>query len=109
MIVWHMMLTKADLVLATSGARRVDTWRKRRADRAAFPLIIAAHPFGGLSFRSDDAAVHVPANGAWPSPIRVAGAVLWRLAPRLDGTMVTLVYADRQLVLGRTLLPAEEV
>lgn len=108
MRVWRMTLTKVDLVAACEGARAVATWRKRRADRRAFPLIIVAGPLG-LSFRSADATFDVAARGDWPSPIRVAGAVLHALAPLLVGPEVTLVYADGQLVIGTTVLTAAEV
>lgn len=108
MNLWNMTLTKADLVEATDGARQIATWRKRRADRQAFPLVIAAGD-DGLSFRSADAALDVPATGTWPSPIRVAGAVLHSLAPKLAGPDVTLVYADGQLVIGTTVFSATEV
>lgn len=108
MRVWHMTLSKVDLVAACNGARAVVTWRKRRADRKAFPLIIVAGSLG-LSFRSDHATFDIVARGDWPSPIRVAGAVLHTLAPLLAGPEVTLVYADGQLVIGTTVLTAAEV
>ena len=108
MRVWQMTLTKVDLVAACDGARLVAPLRKRRADRKAFPLITVAGPLG-LSFRSSDATFDVNGRGDWSSPVQVAGAVLHTLAPLVAGPQVTLVYADRQLVIGTTVLPAVEV
>ncbi|MBA2920771.1 hypothetical protein GON01_07130 [Sphingomonas sp. MAH-20] len=108
MQIWQMTIAKTDLIEAIDGARKISTWRKRRSDLKAFPLIITAGP-DGLAFRSADAAYDVSARGSWPSPIRVPGAVLHALAPRLDGPEVTMVYADGKLVLGRTVLDAVEV
>lgn len=108
MQIWQMTLRKTALVEATSDARKISTWRKRSSAARAFPLIIAAGE-DGLSFRSSDAALDVPAQGTWPSPIRVPGAVLHALAPRLEGPQVTMVYADGKLVIGRTVIDAAEV
>ncbi|MEN2786733.1 hypothetical protein ACFOKI_01460 [Sphingomonas qilianensis] len=56
MRVWQMTLTEADLVAACDGARAVTTWRERRADRKALPLIVVAGPpdllFGRATLRS---------------------------------------------------------
>lgn len=108
MRIWQMALTKNDLVGACDGTRAVTTWRKRWADRKAAPLIIVVGPLG-LSFRSADGTLDVAARGDWPSPIRVAGAVLHAIAPLHSGPEVTIVYANEQLVIGTTVLTEAEL
>lgn len=108
MDVWTMTVKKRDLVDALDNARPIDVRRKRLAANKAFPLFITATATG-LSFRSQDAGVDIPATGTWPSPIRVAGAMLHALAPRLSGPAIVLAYADGQMTVGTTRFPATEV
>lgn len=83
---------------------RVEVKRQLKGDEA-FPEALG----GGLSLRSSDAAMDVPGEGSWPSLIRVQGAALRRLAPKLAGPFVTFTYADGQLAIGTTVLTATEV
>ena len=111
--VWQITIAKADLIAAIGTARRRATLRRRGSRPGYEPwVILAAVPeadVGGLSIRSSDAAMDVPGEGSWPSPIRVEGAALRRLAPKLAGPLVTFTYADGQLAAGTTVLSATEV
>lgn len=111
--VWRITIAKADLIAAIGTARRRATLRRRGSGPGFEPwVILAAVPEalgGGLSIRSSDAAMDVSGDGTWPSPIRVEGAALRRLAPKLARPLVTLVYADGQLAIDTTVLSATEV
>lgn len=111
--VWQITIAKAELVAAIGTARRRATLRRRGSGPEFEPwVILAAVPEalgGGLSIRSSDAAMDVAGEGSWPSPIRVEGAALRRLAPKLAGPAVTFSYADGQLAVGTTVLTASEV
>jgi len=63
----------------------------------------------GLSFRTANISYDCPAEREWPSPIRANGAVMRRLAPKLEGERVTLTYAEGALILNSTRIPAREL
>ena len=63
----------------------------------------------GLSFRTAQLACDIPASGSWPSPVRANGAVLRRLAPKLEGESVQLGYAAGTLTVNATRIPAREL
>ncbi len=110
---WHITVAKADLIAAIGTARTRATLRRRSSGPGFEPwIVLAAVPEalgGGLSVRSSDAANDVPGEGSWPPPIRVEGAALRRLAPKLTGPHVILTYADGRLAIGTTVLSAGEI
>ena len=104
---WNMMVQKRELVEAIGVARRRATLR---GDGFSFESdVILALADDGLSVRSSNSAMDIAATGVWSSPIRVNGAAMRRLAPKLAGREVALCYADGQLALNQTRVPASEV
>lgn len=107
---WAMTVAKYDLIDAIGVARRRPTLRRVAGGRGGFEsLIVLAECEEGLSVRSSNSAMDIPATGVWASPISVSGATLRQLVPKLSGPNVELSYADGQLALNRTRLPAREV
>ena len=59
---------------------------------------------GGI--RTANISYDCPAEREWPSPIRANGAVMRRLAPKLEGHDITLTYEEGALILNTTRIPA---
>jgi hypothetical protein len=103
-----MTILKRDLVDAIGTARRRATLRRMQGIQFEADVIFAASN-DGLSVRSSNAAMDIPASGIWASPIAANGAALRRLAPVLDGPEIQLSYCDGELALNTTRLSAREV
>ena len=107
---WSITLDKRDLVAAIGMARARATLRRVAGAPGGFEsLVTFAACDGGLSVRSSNSAMDIPASGIWSSPIAVDGATLRRLAPKLAGPKIELCYADGRLALNGTQLSAREV
>ena len=107
---WALTIEKRDLVEAIGVARRRPTLRRVSGGRGGFePVVVLAGCKEGLSIRSSNSAMDIPAAGVWASPIAVSGVILRQLAPKLTGPMVELSYCDGELALNQTRLPAKEV
>jgi hypothetical protein len=104
---WNMTILKRDLVDAIGTARRRATLRRKGIQLEKKVVFTASAD--GLSVRSSDAAMDIPASGIWASPIATNGAAIRRLAPALDGPEIQLSYCDGQLALNTTRLSAREV
>jgi hypothetical protein len=105
-----MTIEKRDLVEAVGVARRRPTLRRVSGGRGGFePLVTLAASGEGLSVRSSNSAMDIPATGVWASPIAVSGVTLRQLAPKLTGPTIELTYCDGQLALNQTRLPAREI
>src|SRR4051812_35257875 len=99
-----MTVGKRDLVDAIGTARRRATLRGDGFNFEADVILSACDD--GLSVRSSNSAMDIPGSGIWTSPIRVNGAGLRRLAPKLGGPNIALSYADGHLALNQTRVPA---
>lgn len=104
---WNMAVDKRDLVEAIGTARRRPTLRRVGSGFEADVILSAGE--NGLSIRSSNSAMDIPGEGVWASPIRVSGAGLRRLAPKLAGPTIALSYSDGELALNQTRLPAGEI
>ncbi len=104
---WCVSIAKPDLVDAIGTARRRATLRRKGGQLEPDVLFVACD--GGLSIRTSDAAMDIPATGAWSSPVSANGPALRRLAPKLAGPEVTVTYEDGRMVLNGTSVPAREV
>lgn len=104
---WVMRIEKLDLVDAIGHARTRATLRRKGAGLEPDVFFTACDE--GLSIRSSDAAMDIPASGTWVSPIRANGAALRRLAPKLAGPHVELSYEEGRMFLNGTSIPAREV
>jgi len=103
---WRVTVAKRDLVAAVGHARTRATLRRKGAGFE--PDLTLADSDGQLSVRSSYAAMDIPAEGSWASPIFANGAALRRLAPKLKGPDVTLTYVTGRLFLDGTSIPARE-
>ncbi|HVI99429.1 MAG TPA: hypothetical protein VM657_10220 [Sphingomonas sp.] len=103
---WLMRVDKRDLVEAIGTARSRPTLRRKGGGFEPDVLLVACAE--GLSVRSSNAAMDIPATGAWASPIVANGAMLRRLAPKLSGPAVELCYETGRLLLNGTSVPARE-
>jgi len=103
---WTMRLEKRDLVHAIGHARTRATLRRKGSGFEPDVMFVACP--GGLSIRSSGAAMDIPAEGAWVSPITANGAALRRLTPKLAGPVITLSYEAGRLKLNATSVPARE-
>ena len=103
---WRMTVAKSDLVAAIGHARTRATLRRKGAGFE--PDLTLADSDGQLSVRSSHAAMDIPAEGIWASPIFANGAALRRLAPKLKGPDVILTYVMGRLFLDGTSIPARE-
>src|SRR5689334_10301416 len=104
---WNITIAKRDLIDAIGTARRRATL-KRKGFELERDVIFAASG-DGLSIRSSNAAMDLPASGTWTSPIAANGAMIRRLAPALDGPEIRLSYCDGQLALNTTRVSAREL
>jgi hypothetical protein len=105
--VWRMTVAHSDLVVAINAARYRPS-RRRYTGALRTDIVIAACP-AGLSIRSHNRGMDIPAQGTWTSPLAVNGAWLKRLAPKLIGPDIQLTYADGELALNQTRLSAREI
>ena len=71
-------------------------------------VILSGWDFG-LSIRSSGSAMDIDGRGVWTSPIRVYGAGLRRLAPKLPTGRLVIEFADGRLKVAGTTFPASEV
>lgn len=105
--VWKAVVDKADLLEAIGFVRTRAGLRVKGIKLEADVDIMASND--GLSFRTAHISYDCPAQREWPSPIRANGAVMRRLAPKLDGDQVTLTYQEGALILNTTSIPAREL
>ncbi|WP_324261685.1 hypothetical protein U4960_00625 [Altererythrobacter sp. H2] len=105
--VWRATLTKDDLLEAIGFVRTRAGLRLHGIKLE--PDVVIMRCAEGLSFRTAQMACDIPAEGSWPSPIRVNGAVLRRLAPKLVGPEVALLYQDGAITLNGTSVTAREI
>lgn len=104
---WRATVSKDDLLEAI-GFVRTRSGIRLQGIKLEPDVDIMSAP-DGLSFRTAHLACDIPADGSWPSPIRANGAILRRLAPKLSGDEVVLVYADGKLTLNTTQVTAREL
>jgi len=104
---WDAKVSKTDLLEAIGFVRTRAGLRYKGTKLEPEVVILAAHD--GLSFRTMQMAIDIPAEGNWPSPIAANGPTLRKLAPKLSGPAITLVYEDRKLILNATAIPAREL
>jgi hypothetical protein len=105
--VWEMSLDKRDLVEAIGHARTRATLRRKGGGFEADVTFVAWEE--GLSIRSSFAAMDLPAEGRWCSPVMANGAALRRVAPKLAGPRIALRYEAGRLFLNATSIPAREI
>lgn len=103
---WRVTVAKRDLVAAVGHARTRATLR--RSGKGFEADVTLAKANGQLSIRSSYAAMDIPAEGAWGSPVMANGAALRRLAPKLQGPDIALTYVAGRLFLDTTSIPARE-
>jgi hypothetical protein len=103
---WRMTVAKRDLVEAVGHARTRATLRRKGSGFENEVMLINGD--GQLSIRSSHAAMDIPAQGLWSSPVLTNGPALRRLAPKLSGPNVTLTYVAGRLFLDNTSIPARE-
>jgi hypothetical protein len=104
---WQMEVAKSDLLRALRTARTRATLRRTKGAGVEHDITLTAAP-GGLSVRSSFAAMDIPGDGAWPSPILAYAAGLKRVVPKLPGATVTLRYEAGRLYLGPVWMSARE-
>lgn len=105
--VWSISLSKRDLVDAIGQARTRATLRRKGAGFEPDVTFVACED--GISIRSSFAAMDVPAEGRWCSPVMANGAAIRRVAPKLEGPKISLRYESGRLYLNGTSLPAREI
>lgn len=105
--VWKMSVAKKDLVAAIGHARTRATLRRKEAGFEPDVTFVAWEK--GLSIRSSFAAMDIPAEGSWCSPIMANGAAIRKVAPKLAGPRVTLRYETGRLFLNATSISARDV
>ncbi|WP_168157372.1 hypothetical protein [Erythrobacter sp. QSSC1-22B] len=105
--VWHSTVTKDDLLEAIGFVRTKAGLRVQGIKLEPDVLIMACTE--GLSFCTANMACDIPSNGSWPSPIRVNGAMLRRLAPKLLGPDIVLHYENKRLMINAMEISASEV
>ena len=107
---WRMEVEQSDLVAAIGTARRRPTLRRVAGAPGGFEIdaFFSGWEFG-LSIRSSESAMDIDGRGIWASPIRVNGAALRRLAPKLANGRVLIEFADGRLKIAGTEFPASEV
>lgn len=105
--VWRAVIEKPDLLEAIGFVRTRAGLRVQGIKLEADVDIMASDD--GLSFRTAHISYDCPAQREWPSPIRANGAVMRRLAPKLEGDEITLTYEEGALILNSTRIPAREL
>jgi hypothetical protein len=104
---WVMWVEKAPFGAAINLARTRVALRCKGIRLEPDLVIIESRD--GVSIRSSEIAIDVPARGVWVSPIAVNGAALRRLAPKLDGPDVVLSFDQGRLLVGSSYLRAREM
>lgn len=105
--VWRAAIQKPDLLEAIGFVRTRAGLRVQGIKLEADVDIMSSDE--GLSFRTANISYDCPAEREWPSPIRANGAVMRRLAPKLEGDEITLTYEEGALILNTTRIPAREL
>ena len=105
--VWNVSLDKRDLVDAIGHARTRATLRRKDAGFEPDVTFIACED--GISIRSSFAAMDVPAEGQWCSPVMANGAAIRKVAPKLTGPRISVRYETGRLFLNATSIPAREI
>ena len=105
--VWRAAIQKPDLLEAIGFVRTRAGLRVQGIKLEADVDIMSSEE--GLSFRTANISYDCPAEREWPSPIRANGAVMRRLAPKLEGDEITLTYEEGALILNSTRIPAREL
>lgn len=105
--VWKMSVDKKDLMAAIGHARTRATLRRKAAGLESEVTFIAWE--SGLSVRSSFAAMDIPAEGSWCSPILANGAAIRKVAPKLVGPRISLRYETGRLFLNSTSISAREM
>lgn len=105
--VWRAVIQKPDLLEAIGFVRTRAGLRVQGIKLEADVDIMSSGE--GLSFRTANISYDCPAEREWPSPIRANGAVMRRLAPKLEGDEITLTYEEGALILNTTRIPAREL
>lgn len=105
--VWRAVIQKPDLLEAIGFVRTRAGLRVQGIKLEADVDIMSSDE--GLSFRTANISYDCPAEREWPSPIRANGAVMRRLAPKLEGDEITLTYVEGALILNTTRIPAREL
>lgn len=107
---WRMETEKSDLVEAIGTARSRPTLRRVVDGPGGFEadVILSGWEYG-LSVRSSDSAMDIDGRGTWASPVRVKGAALRRLAPKLPKGRLLVEFSDGRLKIAGTEFPASEV
>lgn len=104
---WSVTLDKRDLVEAIEVARTRATLRRRGPAFEEDVALVGCTE--GLSVRSSFAAMDIPADGMWDSPIMANGAAIRRLAAKLEGPRILLRFENGRLSLNTTEIPAREL
>lgn len=103
---WAMDIKKHDLIAAIKHARTRATLRRKGSGFEPDVLFMACD--GGVSIRSSNASMDIPASGVWVSPVMANGAALRRLAPKLTGPHIEISYGGGRMILNGTSIPARE-
>ena len=104
---WQVSVLRADLITGINATRYRPS-RKTTIGRVKTEVLIAPTE-SGLSVRTHNRGMDIPAAGCWTSPIAVNGAWLKRLAPKLTGDTVDISYADGEIAFNQTRLTGREV
>lgn len=104
---WTAIVDKDDLLEAIGFVRTRAGLRYKGGKLE--PDVVIVSSSDGLSFRSSDLAIDIPATGTWPSPVKANGPAIRRLVPKLDGPTINLNYDAGRLMLNSTSVPAKEM
>ena len=105
--VWKAVVARYDFLEAIGFVRTRAGLRVQGIKLEADVDIMSSED--GLSFRTANISYDCPAEREWPSPIRANGAVMRRLAPKLEGDEITMTYEEGALILNSTRIPAREL
>ena len=106
-VAWSSTVEKDDLLEAI-GFVRTRAGLRYKGGKLEPDVVIMSDP-EGLSFRSADLSIAIPADGEWPSPVKVNGPAMRRLAPKLEGPTISLNYEAGRLTINGTSVPAREI
>ena len=105
--IWRAKLDKDDLLEAIGFVRTRAGLRIKGIKLEPDVVIMSCDE--GLSFRTAQLACDIPADAQWPSPISANGAMLRKLAPKLSGPVIEMVYLSGKLTINTTQIPAREI
>ena len=105
--VWRAVVERDDFLEAIGFVRTRAGLKVQGIKLEAAVDIMASDE--GLSFRTANISYDCPAERGWPSPIRANGAVMRRLALKLEGPQVIVTYEEGELILNATRIPAREL